>query len=328
MLDAARAKAKPMSVALLGNVVDVLARRCSSAASRPMRSPTRPRPMTRSTAICRKAGRVERVGRAPRQRSRRAPARPRSARWRSTSRTCCASRPWDCRCSTTATTSARWRCDEGVERAFDFPGFVPAYIRPLFCRGIGPFRWVALSGDPEDIYKTDAKVKELIPDDPHLHHWLDMARSRIQFQGLPARICWVGLGQRHRLGLAFNEMVAQRRTLGADRHRPRSSGFRLGGQPEPRDRGDAGRLGCGLRLAAAQRAAQHRERRDLGLDPPRRRRRHGLLAACGRGHRAATARRPRAAACGACCGTIPAPASCAMPMPATRSPSTARASRA
>ena len=96
----------------------------------------------------------------------------------------------------------------GVKNAFDFPGFVPAYIRPLFCRGIGPFRWVALSGDPEDIYKTDAKVKELIPDDKHLHNWLDMARERISFQGLPARICWVGLGQRHRLAMAFNEMVA------------------------------------------------------------------------------------------------------------------------
>ena len=97
--------------------------------------------------------------------------------------------------------------NDGVENAFDFPGFVPAYIRPLFCRGVGPFRWVALSGDPNDIYKTDAKVKEMIPDDPHLHNWLDMAQQRIQFQGLPARICWVGLGQRHRLGLAFNEMV-------------------------------------------------------------------------------------------------------------------------
>lgn len=97
--------------------------------------------------------------------------------------------------------------DEGCKNAFDFPGFVPAYVRPLFCRGVGPFRWVALSGDPEDIYKTDAKVKELIPDDEHLHRWLDMARERISFQGLPARICWVGLGLRHKLGLAFNEMV-------------------------------------------------------------------------------------------------------------------------
>jgi urocanate hydratase len=99
--------------------------------------------------------------------------------------------------------------DEGVANAFDFPGFVPAYIRPLFCRGVGPFRWVALSGDPEDIYKTDAMVKRILPDDKALHHWLDMARKKIQFQGLPARICWVGLGDRHRLGLAFNEMVAR-----------------------------------------------------------------------------------------------------------------------
>jgi urocanate hydratase len=99
--------------------------------------------------------------------------------------------------------------DMGLANAFDFPGFVPAYIRPLFCRGIGPFRWAALSGDPEDIYKTDAKVKELLPDNRHLHNWLDMARRRIKFQGLPARICWVGLGDRHRLGLAFNEMVAR-----------------------------------------------------------------------------------------------------------------------
>lgn len=97
--------------------------------------------------------------------------------------------------------------ETGVENAFEFPGFVPAYIRPLFCRGVGPFRWVALSGDPDDIYKTDAKVKELIPDNAHLHNWLDMARNRISFQGLPARICWVGLGDRARLGLAFNEMV-------------------------------------------------------------------------------------------------------------------------
>ena len=99
--------------------------------------------------------------------------------------------------------------DEGVEDAFAFPGFVPAYIRPLFCRGVGPFRWVALSGDPEDIYRTDAKVKELMPDDRHLHRWLDMARERIKFQGLPSRICWIGLKDRARLGLALNEMVAR-----------------------------------------------------------------------------------------------------------------------
>ncbi|MFC6490810.1 urocanate hydratase [Nitratireductor sp. GCM10026969] len=99
--------------------------------------------------------------------------------------------------------------EEGLENAFAFPGFVPAYIRPLFCRGVGPFRWAALSGDPEDIYRTDEKVKELLPDNDHLHRWLDMAKDRIAFQGLPARICWVGLGDRHRLGLAFNEMVAR-----------------------------------------------------------------------------------------------------------------------
>ncbi|TLZ52365.1 MAG: urocanate hydratase [Gammaproteobacteria bacterium] len=99
--------------------------------------------------------------------------------------------------------------DEGLKEAFAFPGFVPAYVRPLFCRGMGPFRWAALSGDPEDIYRTDQKVRELLPGDTHLHHWLDMARERIQFQGLPARICWVGLGDRHRLGLAFNEMVGR-----------------------------------------------------------------------------------------------------------------------
>jgi urocanate hydratase len=97
--------------------------------------------------------------------------------------------------------------EEGLEGAFAFPGFVPAYIRPLFCRGVGPFRWCALSGDPEDIYRTDAKMKELFPEDAHLHQWLDMARARISFQGLPARICWIGLGERHRAGLAFNEMV-------------------------------------------------------------------------------------------------------------------------
>lgn len=99
--------------------------------------------------------------------------------------------------------------DAGVKNAFDYPGFVPAYVRPMFCRGKGPFRWVALSGDPEDIYRTDAKVKALVPDDKQLHRWLELARARIRFQGLPARICWLGLGERARVGLAFNEMVAR-----------------------------------------------------------------------------------------------------------------------
>jgi len=99
--------------------------------------------------------------------------------------------------------------EKGVANAFDYPGFVEAYVRPLFCIGKGPFRWVALSGDPDDIYKTDAKVRELIADDPFLHRWLDKARTHVRFQGLPARICWLGLGQRHRVGLAFNEMVAK-----------------------------------------------------------------------------------------------------------------------
>ena len=120
---------------------------------------------------------------------------------------CWISTRWACRRSTTATISAKSRCEQGVKNAFDFPGFVPAYIRPLFCEGKGPFRWVALSGDPEDIYKTDEKIKEFFPENQHVHRWLDMARERIAFQGLPARICWLGLGERHLAGLAFNEMV-------------------------------------------------------------------------------------------------------------------------
>ena len=173
--------------------------------------------------------------------------------------------------------------EEGVENAFDFPGFVPAYIRPLFCRGVGPFRWAALSGDPEDIYKTDAKVKELMPHDKHLHHWLDMARSRISFQGLPARICWVGLGDRHRLGLAFNEMVAQWRAFRAGGDWAGSSGFRLRRLAQPRDGIDGGWLGCRLRLAAAERAAELRLRCDLGVSASWRRCGHGVLATCGHG---------------------------------------------
>ena len=175
--------------------------------------------------------------------------------------------------------------ETGVSDAFDFPGFVPADIRPMFCRGRGPFRWAALSGDPEDIYRTDAKVKELFPDDAHLHNWLDLARERIAFQGLPARICWLGLGERARAGLAFNDMVASGElkapvVIGRD-HLDSGSVA----SPEPRDRGHEGRLGCGGGLAVPERHAERRLRRHLGLDPPRRRRRHRLLAACRHGDR-------------------------------------------
>ena len=217
-----------------------------------------------------------------------------------------ASRRGACRYSTTATTCGKSPRMRASQRAFDIPGFVPEYIRPLFCRGVGPFRWAALSGDPEDIYKTDAKVRELIPDDPHLHHWLDMARSRIQFQGLAGA---------HLLGRPRSAPSARarvqpdgrrRRTVRAHRHRPRSSRLGLGRESESRDRGHARRLRCGLGLAAAQCAAQYRERRDLGLDSSWRRRRHGLLAARRRRHRVRRHRGRRRAACGACCGTIPA----------------------
>ena len=146
-----------------------------------------------------------------------------------------------------------------------FPGFVPAYIRPLFCRGVGPFRWAALSGDPEDIYRTDAKVKELMPDDPHLHHWLDMARAPDQVPGPAGAHLLGGAGRPPSPGPGVQRDGGQRRAEGADRHRPRSPGFRLGGLAQPRDRGDGRRLRRGVGLAAAERPAQLRHRRDLGV---------------------------------------------------------------
>ena len=174
--------------------------------------------------------------------------------------------------------------DAGLDDAFSFPGFVPACIRPLFCRGIGPFRWCALSGDPEDIYRTDEKVKELIPDDPHLHNWLDMARERISFQGLPARICWVGLGQRHRLGLAFNEMVGSGEltapvVIGRD-HLDAGSVASPNRETESmRDGSDAVSDWPFLNaLRLKLRVGGH-----LGIDPSRGRSRHGVLPARGDG---------------------------------------------
>ena len=169
--------------------------------------------------------------------------------------------------------------EEGVTDAFDFPGFVPAYIRPLFCRGIGPFRWAALSGDPEDIYRTDAKVKELIPDNPHLHNWLDMARAAHQVPGAAGAHLLGGPRRPPPARPRVQRDGGVGRTQGADRDRARPSRFRLGRLAQPRDRGDAGRLRRRLRLAAAQRAPELRLGRDLGVAASRRRRRHGLLPA-------------------------------------------------
>ena len=166
----------------------------------------------------------------------------------------------------------------GFERAFDFPGFVPAYIRPLFCEGKGPFRWAALSGDPKDIAATDRAVLDLFPDNDPLHRWIRAAQEKVAFQGLPARICWLGYGERDKAGVRFNDMVADGRVSRADRHRPRPPRLRLGGLALPRDRVDGRRLRRDRRLAAAQRDEHRVVGRVLGVDPPRRRRRHRPLA--------------------------------------------------
>ena len=161
----------------------------------------------------------------------------------------------------------------GVEDAFTYPGFVPAYIRPLFCRGIGPFRWAVLSGDPEDIAAIDGALRELFPDDLLLQRWLELAPERVAFQGLPARICWLGYGDRAKAGLAINEPRPRRRRLGPGRDRARPSRLGLGRLALPGDRGDAGRLRRHRRLADPERAPEHGGGSDLGQRPPRRRRR-------------------------------------------------------
>ena len=213
---------------------------------------------------------------------------------------------------------------EGVADAFDFPGFVPAYIRPLFCRGIGPFRWAALSGDPEDIYRTDAKVKELMPDDAHLHNWLDMAKARIKFQGLPARICWVGLGDRHRLGLAFNEMVATGElkapiVIGRD-HLDSGSVASPNRETEAmRDGSDAVSdwplLNALLNCASGATWVSLHHGGGVGIGFSQ----HAGMVIVVRRHA-----RGGATASSACCGTTRRPASCATPTPATRTRSPAQ----
>ena len=203
--------------------------------------------------------------------------RPRASRWRVTSRRWSASRTRAPRCSTTATRSAREAELGGYTRAWEFPGFVPAYIRPLFCEGKGPFRWAALSGEAADIHATDRAILELFPDNEPLHRWIRNASEKIAFQGLPARICWLGYGERDRAGRAVQRDGGGRHAEGADSHRPRPPRLRERRKPVPRDRSDARRLGRHRRLAAAQRAREHGERRHVGQHPPRRRGRHRAL---------------------------------------------------
>ena len=248
------------------------------AASAPTRSPTRPRRTTRPTAIARPAGASPNGPRCASAIPPRSPP-PRASRWPPMSRRCSPSRKWASPPSTMATTSARKPSTRASPTPSTSPASSPPMSGPLFCRGIGPFRWAALSGDPEDIAKTDAKVKELIPDDPHLHRWLDMAARADRLPG-PSGAHLLGRPRpapppRPRL----QRDGAERRAVGPDRHRPRPSRQRQRRLAQPRDRGDAGRQRRGQRLAAAQRPAQHRERRDLGLAPPWRRGRHGLFAA-------------------------------------------------
>ena len=176
--------------------------------------------------------------------------------------------------------------DAGVsDRRSSYPGFVPAYIRPLFCEGKGPFRWVALSGDPQDIYATDQAILELFPENEHLARWIRMAQEKVEFQGLPARICWLGYGERGRAGLRFNELVRQRPGQGAHRHRPRPPGQRLGGQPQPRDGGDADGSDAIADWPLLNALINAVRRRDLGEHPPRRRRGHRLQHPRRPGHR-------------------------------------------
>ncbi|GAA2910217.1 hypothetical protein GCM10020221_02660 [Streptomyces thioluteus] len=172
----------------------------------------------------------------------------------------------------------------GYTRAFDFPGFVPAYIRPLFCEGKGPFRWAALSGDPKDIAATDRAILDLFPENESLARWIKMAGERVHFQGLPARICWLGYGERDRAARALQRHGGERRTVRAGRHRARPPRLRLGRLAVPRDGGDARRIRRDRGLAAAERHGERGVRRVVGVDPPRRRRRHGPLHPRGAGH--------------------------------------------
>ncbi len=303
MLETAKKNGKPMSVALLGNIVDVLHTLLERG--------IKPDALTDQTSAhdpvngyLPQGWSVGAMGRAARRAIPPAPPPLRHARWPSMSSTLLRFKRMGLPVFDYGNNhpAGGFRCRR-LRRPSIFPGFVPEYIRPLFCRGVGPFRWVALSGDPEDIYKTDAKVKELIPDDPHLHHWLDMARSRIHFQGLPARICWVGLGQRHRLGLAFNEMVKSGElsapiVIGRD-HLDSGSVASPNRETEAMKDGSDAVSDWPLLNALLNTASGA----TLGIDSSRRRRRHGLSRSTPASSSSATAAKRRPSAFGACCGT-------------------------
>ena len=263
----------------------------------------------------------------PRRSPRSSPTGP-APRWPSTCRRWSTSWMPVPRSSTTATRSATRPARAAASAPSTSPGFVPAYIRPLFCEGKGPFRWAALSGDPKDIAATDRAVLDLFPDNEKLHKWIRGAQERIAFQGLPARICWLGQGERDKAGLAFNDLVRSGEVAGADRHRPRPPRHRVGRQPVPRDRVDARRLRRHRRLAAAQRPGQHRRPAPAGS-------RSTTAAGSASAARCTPARsrsptaptsRPRSSS--GCSPTTRRWASSGTSTPATTSPSAPRRSRA
>ena len=264
-------------MALIGNAAEAEpgAGAARLASRRRHRPDQRPRPARR---VCPQRHRPGRGAGTARRKPRTSTSVDRRQPWPITSAPCSSSSAAARSPSTTATTSAPFAKDAGVENAFDIPGFVPAFIRPLFCEGRGPFRVAALSGDPADIARIDRALSELFPDDAGLQRWLRLAAEKVPVQGLPARICWLGYGERARAGAAINDLVASGEVsapivIGRD-HLDAGSVA----SPVPRDGGDARRLGRDRRLADPQRPGQHRRRRHLGQLPPRRRRRHRLLA--------------------------------------------------
>ena len=277
-------KKENISVGLVGNCADII----PELAERGVRArhPDRPDLGARSAERLRAQRHVAREAHGAAQaRSQGVSSSGRSIPWRATSKACCRLQKMGAVTFDYGNNIRTFAFEHGVKNAYDFPGFVPAYIRPLFCEGRGPFRWAALSGDPADIHVTDELVLEMFPENRILSRWIDLARKRIKFQGLPARICWLGYGERAEFGLAMNDMVKSGKlkapiVMGRDH-------LDCGSVASPfrETEVDEGRQRRHRRLAAAERAAEHRERRVLGVDPQRRRRGHRIFAARRTSHR-------------------------------------------